>query len=132
MIWLGCTPAVAKLGHLAVAVPVVIVICAIWRRPAPYALKAASLALGALIATPYLLAYDLVVLAVPAAFLLREMRRSGVLPGERFALLAAWLLLFGIVIPVGIFTYAILFGVIVRRVFFAAERSAVEALVASQ
>ena len=127
MIWLGCTPSVAKLLHLAVAVPAVIVICAIWRRPVPYALKAASLALGALIATPYLLAYDLTVLALPATFLLKEIRRSGFLPGERLAFLAVWLLLFCIVIPIGIFAYAILFGVIVRRVFFAAEPRAFEA-----
>jgi hypothetical protein len=126
-IWLGCSVATARLIHLGLVVPAVIVVCVIWRRPVPYALKAASLALCALLATPYLLAYDLVVLAVPAAFLLKEIRHSGVLPGERFALLAAWLILFGIRIPVGSFTCAILLGVIVRRVFYLAEPRVLEA-----
>jgi hypothetical protein len=37
----------------------------------PFELKAAALAAGALLATPYLFMYDLVVLAVAVAFLLR-------------------------------------------------------------
>jgi arabinofuranan 3-O-arabinosyltransferase len=43
----------------------------LWRSRAPYELKAAALAAGALLATPYLFMYDLVVLAVAVAFLLR-------------------------------------------------------------
>ena len=42
-----------------------------WRSRAAYDLKAAALAAGALIATPYVFTYDLVVLAVAVAFLLR-------------------------------------------------------------
>jgi Glycosyltransferase family 87 len=126
-IWLGYSVETARLIHFGVVVPVVMLVCMIWRRPVPYALKAASLALCALIATPYLLAYDLAVLAVPTGFLLKEIRHSGALPGERFALLAAWLLLFGIVIPVGGFVCAILLAVIVRRVFFIGEPRAVDA-----
>ena len=44
----------------------------LWRSRAAYALKAAALAAGALLATPYLYMYDLVVLAVAVAFLLRH------------------------------------------------------------
>ena len=43
----------------------------LWRSRAPFELKAAALAAGALLATPYLFMYDLVVLAVAVAFLLR-------------------------------------------------------------
>jgi hypothetical protein len=43
----------------------------LWRSRAPFELKAAALATGALLATPYLFMYDLVVLAVAVAFLLR-------------------------------------------------------------
>jgi len=47
-----------------------------------FAMKAAALAVGALLATPYLFLYDMVALAVPMAFLLQEGRRTGFLPHE--------------------------------------------------
>jgi hypothetical protein len=43
----------------------------LWRSRAAFELKAAALAAGALLATPYLFMYDLVVLAVAVAFLLQ-------------------------------------------------------------
>jgi arabinofuranan 3-O-arabinosyltransferase len=43
----------------------------LWQSRAAFELKAAALAAGALLATPYLFMYDLVVLAVAVAFLLR-------------------------------------------------------------
>jgi arabinofuranan 3-O-arabinosyltransferase len=43
----------------------------LWRSRAPFELKAAALAAGALLATPYVYIYDLAVLAVAVAFLLR-------------------------------------------------------------
>ena len=43
----------------------------LWKRRVAFELKAAALAAGALLATPYLFMYDLVVLAVAVAFLLR-------------------------------------------------------------
>ena len=54
-------------GALALAAGLVV----LWRSRAAYELKAAALAAGALIATPYLYIYDFVVLAVAVAFLLR-------------------------------------------------------------
>jgi len=44
----------------------------LWRSRAAFELKAAALAAGALLATPYLFMYDLVVLTVAAALLLRR------------------------------------------------------------
>ena len=43
----------------------------LWKRRVAFELKASALAAGALLATPYLFMYDLVVLAVAVAFLLR-------------------------------------------------------------
>ncbi len=43
----------------------------LWKSGAAFELKAAALAAGALLATPYLFMYDLVVLAVAVAFMLR-------------------------------------------------------------
>jgi Glycosyltransferase family 87 len=54
----------------------------VWRSRARYEIKAATLGTAALLATPYLYTYDLVVLAVPLAFLFRLSRANGFLPGE--------------------------------------------------
>jgi arabinofuranan 3-O-arabinosyltransferase len=51
----------------AVAVTVVM----IWRSRVRYTLKAASLAVGALLVTPYLFLYDMMVLAIPVGYLVR-------------------------------------------------------------
>jgi arabinofuranan 3-O-arabinosyltransferase len=54
----------------------------IWRQSVAYEIKAAALALAALVTTPYLYLYDLVVLAVPMAFLVRLGLREGFLTSE--------------------------------------------------
>ena len=66
----------------ALALSVVAAVAALWRSRADYDLKAAALGAGALLATPYLYTYDLVVLAVPLAFLWRLGRATGFLPHE--------------------------------------------------
>ena len=53
------------------------VLVLMWRSRVPYTLKAAALAAGALLATPYLFIYDMVVLAIPIAFLFRIGLRTG-------------------------------------------------------
>jgi arabinofuranan 3-O-arabinosyltransferase len=60
-------------GSLGVAVWLVW----LWRGDAPFELKAAALAAGTLLATPYLYMYDVVVLAVAVAFLLRHALARG-------------------------------------------------------
>lgn len=47
-------------------------VVALWRSRLSFALKAASLAAAVPLVTPYILVYDLPMLAVPAAFLIRE------------------------------------------------------------
>jgi Glycosyltransferase family 87 len=58
---------VQVIGSIAVAAAIVY----LWRSRAAFDLKAAALAAGTLVVTPYLYMYDLVVLAVAVAFLLR-------------------------------------------------------------
>lgn len=67
---------------------------ALWRSRTAYELKAAGLVTLALIATPYLYIYDLVVLAVAISFLLRYALRHGLLTAEAagLALIAGLLL----------------------------------------
>ena len=72
---------------LAVAVVVAVSVCLIWAKPVPHALKAAALSVGSVMVTPYLLAYDLCILSVTSAFLVRDGISRGFLPGERLTLL---------------------------------------------
>src|SRR5262249_35571689 len=69
--WLGGSEALAWSVHGLVVVTCAITLCVLWRSRIPFVLKAAALATGALLATPYLFLYDLVAVAVPMAFLLR-------------------------------------------------------------
>jgi arabinofuranan 3-O-arabinosyltransferase len=60
-----------------VALGIAIALCALWRSGVPFELKAGALAVGGLLATPYLFFYDLVLLAVPTAFFLRFAMSNG-------------------------------------------------------
>jgi arabinofuranan 3-O-arabinosyltransferase len=56
---------------------VAVVLALIWRSRLPYTMKAAALAAGALLTTPYLFMYDMMVLAIPIAFLVRIGLKTG-------------------------------------------------------
>jgi hypothetical protein len=95
-----------------------ILVGAVWRSRAAYALKAAALATGALIATPYLYLYDLVVLAVPMAYLIRAGHATRFLPGEWACLGVASLMVFVypfVQAPVGLVAIAIVASLVARR-----------------
>jgi hypothetical protein len=64
----------------------------LWRRRAEFALKAAAVAIAALLATPYSLDYDLMVLAPALAFLAANGLTHGFRPYEASALAALWLM----------------------------------------
>jgi hypothetical protein len=64
----------------------------IWRSRAGMELKSAALVTASLMVTPYLLDYDLIVLALPVAWLAALGLRSGFLRWEKITLLAVWLL----------------------------------------
>jgi len=63
----------------------------LWRSDAAFELKASALASGSLLATPYVLDYDLVVLAVAIAFFVRNGLRRGFRTFEISVLAAAWI-----------------------------------------
>jgi arabinofuranan 3-O-arabinosyltransferase len=98
----------------AVAVSLVLM----WRSQTRYALKAAALATGTLLLTPYLFLYDLMVLAIPTALLLRIGLDEGF---ERFELpalgcAALLLVVFPFVnAPVGLGSSLIVAALIARR-----------------
>jgi len=79
---LGGSETLAWAAQAAVAFIAAGAVALLWRSDAAYEIKAAALGCGLALATPYLYAYDLVVLAVPLAFLFRLGRTHGFLRHE--------------------------------------------------
>jgi hypothetical protein len=89
--WGGGVPlayVVQGIVGLAVAVSLV----RLWRSAAPFALKAAALLIGTLLATPYSLDYDLMLLAPALAFLALDGIERGFAPWQKTLLAALWLM----------------------------------------
>lgn len=89
-----------------------------WRSRVPYTLKAAALAAGTLLTTPYLFMYDMMVLAIPVAFLVRIGLASGFRPYELPALGCALALIVSFILsgaPVGLGATLIVAVLVLRR-----------------
>ena len=83
---LGGSETLAWIVHGGCAITGAIAITLVWRSRVPYELKAAALAIGAVLMTPYAFSYDLVLLAMPCAFLLRYALAHGFLRHEALGL----------------------------------------------
>ena len=118
----GANVATAYAIQVALALLLAASIAWLWHSDAAFELKAAALALGSLLATPYVLDYDLVVLAVAIAFFARHGLQHGFRDYEISLLAAAWLvplLSRGIAgatgIPLGLIVLLTLYGLVLRR-----------------
>jgi len=90
----------------------------LWRSRVSHDVKAAALAIGTLLATPYIFLYDIVVLAVPIAFLIHAGRRNGILRGEELGIAAACLLILiypVVTAPIGLLSMLIVAGLVAQR-----------------
>lgn len=115
----GATLAWAMQAALTVIVAAALI--AMWRsKHIAFELKAAGLAIGVLLATPYVYLYDLTILTVAGAFLIRLALKTGFLPGEAIslALVTSLLLILPFAgVPVGLPAAAIAVLLIARRVY---------------
>jgi hypothetical protein len=94
----------------------------LWRSGAAFELKASALATASLLATPYVLDYDLVVLAISIAFFARHGFTRGFQPYEITILAFAWIAplisrsVAGVTfIPLGLMAMLALYAVTMRR-----------------
>jgi hypothetical protein len=97
---------------------VAVVLVVMWRSRVSYSLKAAALATGVLLITPYLFMYDIMVLAIPVAFLVRIGLGSGFRRYELPALGCAALLVLCFIftgMPTGLGATLIVAAMIMRR-----------------
>ena len=69
--YLGGSESLAWAFQWVLTASVATVLVLMWRSRVPYTLKAAALAVGTLLTTPYLFMYDMMALAIPVAFLVR-------------------------------------------------------------
>jgi glycosyl transferase family 87 len=102
----------------------------LWRSDAAFELKAAALATGSLLATPYVLDYDLVVLGLAIAYFARDGLRRGFRSFEISVLAAAWLVpllsrgMAGVTgVPLGLLVLLTLYVFIMRRALWDRQRS---------
>ncbi len=119
--WGGSVPlAYVMQGVAAAAIAAALV--RLWRSHAAYPLKAAALIVGSMLATPYSLDYDLVVLAPAIAFLAAHGLRHGFEAYEKAALAFLWLMPLvartiaeHALVPLGVPAMAWVFVLLLRR-----------------
>ena len=116
---LGGGEALAWIAQITVALIAAGAIGVLWRsRRTLYPIKAAALGVGMLLATPHLYPYDMVILAVPIAFLLRIGRTDGFCRHELTGIgLACLLILIYPLVqaPVGFIAVLIVAALVARR-----------------
>ena len=69
----------------ASAIAAAAAVAALWYRRSPFGVKAAGLAVGTFLVTPYAYVYDMIVLIFAAAWLTNEAVKTGFLPWEKIA-----------------------------------------------
>jgi hypothetical protein len=119
VVWAGASLPIAWVVQVAVAVVVAATVVMIWAMPNPHALRAAVLSVGSVIVTPYVMKYDLCILSVAAAFLVKDGLSRGFSPGERFAILGCFVLAFLLLAqlpPTAPFVCLILLVLAIRRI----------------
>ncbi len=88
---MGAGAATSYLAQGLAAVAAAAAVAWVWRRAAAVPVRGAALAAGTLLATPFCYDYDLVLLALPIAWLGSEGHRGGYLRWEKSVLAAAWI-----------------------------------------
>jgi hypothetical protein len=119
---LGASVPVAYAAQASLFAMLAATLAWLWHGDAAFELKAAALALGSLLATPYVLDYDFVVLAVAIAFFARHGLRHGFRDFEISLLAAAWIVpllsrsIAGVAyIPLGLLVELAFYAFVLRR-----------------
>jgi alpha-1,2-mannosyltransferase len=112
----------AYAAQAAVTLAVAVALSWLWRSRVSFAMKAAALLIGTVLATPYVLDYDLMLLAPAIALLAADGMRRGFAPWDKTMLAALWLLPLvarsvaqTTVVPVAVLLLLLVFAVLLRR-----------------
>lgn len=119
---LGASVDVAYAGQGLIGLIAAASVVLLWRAPAPQGVKAAGLIVGSLLATPYLMDYDLMALAPAIGFLVAEGLKRGFAPYEKSILafaflapLAARSVAEATLVPLGLLSLLALFGLVLAK-----------------
>jgi alpha-1,2-mannosyltransferase len=119
---LGGSVTLAYVAQGTVFVAVATSLAWLWRSKKAFALKAAALIAGSMLATPYLLDYDLMIAAPAIAFLAAHGLSKGFAPYEKSALAFVFVaplltraIAEQIYLPLGLLAVILLFGIAMRR-----------------
>jgi alpha-1,2-mannosyltransferase len=114
--------ALAYAAQTVVMIAVAVALTWLWRSAAAYPLKAAALIIALILATPYSLDYDLVILAPAIAFLAAEGLARGFAPWQKNALALLWFMPLiarsiaeQTLIPLGVPAMLLMFVLILRQ-----------------
>jgi arabinofuranan 3-O-arabinosyltransferase len=114
--WVGASTGMAWGAQLAVSATATLATYLLWSKPIPYKMRAAALCVGSIMVSPYALFYDLCILSIAVAFLVKDGLSRGFLPGERILLLLCWSALFLVKMPIGAVICAVLAFLCIRRI----------------
>jgi hypothetical protein len=113
---------VAYAAQFSLAAGIAISLMWLWRSHAAFELKATALAVGSLLATPYVLDYDLMVLAIAIAFFARYGLDRGFRAGEISLLALTWIMPLltrsiagAIELPLGFLVMVAFYIIVLRR-----------------
>jgi glycosyltransferase involved in cell wall biosynthesis len=101
--------------QLSVSAIVAARVCVLWARPIPYSLKAASLAIGSVIISPHTIGYDVCILSIGVALLVKDGLSRGFLRRERAVLLMCWAGLILLAGPFPAIICIVLLALVARR-----------------
>jgi len=85
---LGAGAPVAQIAQAVVATGTLATVVWVWVRPTSFALKAAALGFGSLLMFPFAHYYDWSILAIPVAWLVRDMSARGVVTSQAWCIVA--------------------------------------------
>jgi hypothetical protein len=114
--WIETGAQVSWGGQIVVAAIVALTVWLVWAKPIPFSLKAAVLCIGSAMVSPYILFYDLCILSIAVAFLVRDGLSRGFLAGERTVILVCFAALFLVQVPIGPIVCIALFILASRRI----------------
>ncbi|HKD22868.1 MAG TPA: glycosyltransferase family 87 protein [Rhizomicrobium sp.] len=114
---LGGSTGAAWIAQAVVTAMVALAIVWTWRRPIPFARKAALLAAAIPLATPYIFSYDLPILAVAAAFLARDRAFDRIELALLVSTIPSCFALVWVPLPTALFASLAVGAIAVRRVY---------------
>lgn len=119
---LGASVPIAYGAQGVVALIAAVLVVWLWRQPVASALKSAALVTAALLATPYALDYDMVVLGLGIAWMVAHGLKHGFLAWEKSALVLVWttplvcrIAAHGLHLPLGLMVMVLFLALIMRR-----------------